>query len=622
MKQEDCINQEKYVKCTTSYQEPSSIGATKEKLNLLEHNTTKEDISCQMQNPQETKDDVSVIVESLLTDKSKTWKDNISSSELDILTTKLLKTLDQESTSKEKVLTTFWNQQKMEISKKLWLPTKTDCVVSVLNSSKKSSQNGPMGKSWFSIKKNCLQNKNCHKTLYQSSQFSLPDSTVSGVTVSNAKLKKRLNQKTVKPVMRPMKTMKFRIFPNENEKRDIDLYIEHQRWYYNAAINVLFKNKGIENFTKVLKSGKEKINLSRDKLRDFMRNYEFEEIKSENKIYKNFKYNKEAKKFPVPEWWNTKELKPKDRVIRGAFDKLSSNFNSALSNKENGHIKNFNLKFRRKDDTKEFIRFEDTQIPASIKYIKSRYWYKNRNHKRRVIKIEDIYNSSNKCSGIEYIKDNLTDCYYLHCPVDRDWFYEKDVRGDNQSKYKIDKKRVISLDPGVRKFLMGYDPEGNIISIGENDHKTLMNMLLEVDKTKIKSEMLLRWKRIKNYVSELHNKTISFLIQNYDDIIIPEFRIQDMIKSKKISKMTKRLLCMYSFHSFKEKLLYKCNTYNKRFILVTEEYTSKTCTKCGILNDVGGSEVYKCLNCDIIIDRDINGARNIFIKNVSLTLET
>jgi len=36
-------------------------------------------------------------------------------------------------------------------------------------------------------------------------------------------------------------------------------------------------------------------------------------------------------------------------------------------------------------------------------------------------------------------------------------------------------------------------------------------------------------------------------------------------------------------------------------------------------NDVEGSgEVYHCLSCALKIDRDCNGARNIFIKNISV----
>ena len=38
--------------------------------------------------------------------------------------------------------------------------------------------------------------------------------------------------------------------------------------------------------------------------------------------------------------------------------------------------------------------------------------------------------------------------------------------------------------------------------------------------------------------------------------------------------------------------------------ICTEEYTSKTCGRCGELNDVKA----------LVIDRDVNGARNIYIK--------
>jgi len=69
--------------------------------------------------------------------------------------------------------------------------------------------------------------------------------------------------------------------------------------------------------------------------------------------------------------------------------------------------------------------------------------------------------------------------------------------------------------------------------------------------------------------------------------------------------------------------LYRVNKYNHperckieketRLVVCTEEYTSKTCTRCGSVNDVG----HQCSNCDLIIDRDVNGARNIFIKCVN-----
>jgi hypothetical protein len=40
------------------------------------------------------------------------------------------------------------------------------------------------------------------------------------------------------------------------------------------------------------------------------------------------------------------------------------------------------------------------------------------------------------------------------------------------------------LDPGVRKFLVGYDPSGNITFFGESASKILTFLLKKTDKEK------------------------------------------------------------------------------------------------------------------------------------------
>ena len=68
-------------------------------------------------------------------------------------------------------------------------------------------------------------------------------------------------------------------------------------------------------------------------------------------------------------------------------------------------------------------------------------------------------------------------------------------------------------------------------------------------------------------------------------------------------------------YKFKERLRFKCSEYGSTMVDCTEEYTSKTCTRCGILNNkLGSSEVFRCPHCKLEIDRDINGSRNIFLK--------
>jgi len=70
-------------------------------------------------------------------------------------------------------------------------------------------------------------------------------------------------------------------------------------------------------------------------------------------------------------------------------------------------------------------------------------------------------------------------------------------------------------------------------------------------------------------------------------------------------------------YDFKQRLLNKAREYPwVRVKIVDEAYTSKTCGCCGVLNEtLGGSKKFHCKSCGTAVDRDVNGARNIAIKN-------
>ena len=63
------------------------------------------------------------------------------------------------------------------------------------------------------------------------------------------------------------------------------------------------------------------------------------------------------------------------------------------------------------------------------------------------------------------------------------------------------------------------------------------------------------------------------------------------------------------------RLQYKCSISNTKFKLVDEYYTSKTCSICCNYNEnLKGDKIYYCNNCNTTINRDINGCRNIYMK--------
>ena len=598
------LDQKKSQKYSKLLLDHSKIGIIKESLNALEQKETTVDISCQMSslcqlkkdNNKKTTKEISVIAESQLPLKKKIWKDKLSILDVNILTTKSLKILDQALILKEKVLTPFWTPQSKEISEKLWLPTKIDCVDSVLSLSSESLK-APMGKSWFSIKKKHPQKKNSLMTSFQSSQFSLPDSMDSEVIQSKTRYGK--------PSPPPLKTLKIRLFPNMEETKKFNLMFEQYRLYYNATLSVVYQHYGFDKIAEPLKYS----NIS---IRQLMRKYNYTEEKFEHLIFQSFDYDESRNEVPVPPWWDKKEVH--SRLPRGASDKFTSSLNSAISNFKNGNINKFNMQFMSKKKTTEYFSFEDKEFPSFIRKIKSNYWFTNSKGRRDRISFSDITTTE---KGIEIIYEKDTGRYFLHYPVDRNWFPEEDRRNESQVKFISEGDRVISLDPGVRKFLVGYDPRGESIFIGEDAHIELTKLLVEIDKTEIYKDRSILWMKAKNLVSELHWKTISFLVENYDIILLPDFRVSQMVKGKKLARITKRLMMMFSFHSFKEKLKYKCSMYNKKLIIVDESYTSCTCGRCGNIKRTN-LEVYSCDDCGLVIDRDATGSRNIFIKNSRL----
>jgi putative transposase len=61
--------------------------------------------------------------------------------------------------------------------------------------------------------------------------------------------------------------------------------------------------------------------------------------------------------------------------------------------------------------------------------------------------------------------------------------------------------------------------------------------------------------------------------------------------------------------------------YGCQLINVTEEYTSQCCGKCTKLSTTYNYREKKCIHCNYKIDRDVNGSRNILIKNINMLIK-
>jgi putative transposase len=69
-------------------------------------------------------------------------------------------------------------------------------------------------------------------------------------------------------------------------------------------------------------------------------------------------------------------------------------------------------------------------------------------------------------------------------------------------------------------------------------------------------------------------------------------------------------------YRFREFLKHKALFLGKEVIIVTEEYTTKGCSRCGLVTDIGGSKTFTCQHCGFVAPRDAKSARDIFAKHI------
>ncbi len=479
---------------------------------------------------------------------------------------------------KDKKCIPFWNDCIKNISDNIFLPLENDLIKVNDNSTFKS-------KSWFNT------------------EHYITDKNLKSIEID-------YNREFINETI--TKSRKIKLLLNRVQKKAFEKILGTYRYFYNRAISY------INNYNKETKTTFYKINFI-DENSIVHLNLENEENKfSMNCMRKLLKDNK-------PEWM---DINVPSHLIDLAFKEASKNFNTCISIYKKTH-KPFNLTIKTKKDNYQTFNIEKTMISKNRDSLFKNLKYKGEQVFRK-IKFSESLKKYDICdSSISY--NRVLKEFYLNL----NYKYNPSKDKTNKKEF-LENKKVCSIDPGLRCFLTTYS-DNKVEKIGVDISEKIKKICKEIDiitsriysKDKNNKNIFLYKKRsrrnmkkalhrkikyLKNLKEELHNKSIRHLINNYGKIIIPPFETQEM--SQKFNSKISRSLYNVSFYSFKQKLLNKCKDSDIKVIIRPEYYTSKTCTKCGCLkHDLGSSKIYECKSCKTIIDRDVNGARNIMLRN-------
>jgi IS605 OrfB family transposase len=375
----------------------------------------------------------------------------------------------------------------------------------------------------------------------------------------------------------------------------------------------------------------------------------------------------------MPDWYADKDYIP--RFITGAIHDCTKAYSSAFSLLRNSRVDKFKMNYKTKKDRYQTLYVEKTCFGESNRFLSQ--FFKttplqfgcmyHSNHKNT-----PFYKLSIDFDGRIQYDTRSNKWYYIYT-------FAKKLRNNSVENQDTliqpqdqQTKRIIALDSGSRTFQTGYSPNGHVVEFETRKNMTILlakqqkletmynthsskklkrklehirkviknndklggllygyyiaqyKLRCRIDKCKNKRKRHVYWTsfyrlslRIERMVDDFHWRIIKYLTSNYDCITLGDFKTSQILKRlPKYMKATKRNLTMFRHYTFKSRLQEKCKEMGVVLHIQNEAYTSKTCSCCGWHNaNLGCCKIFKCEQCHVIMDRDINAARNIYMRS-------
>ena len=489
------------------------------------------------------------------------------------------------STSNERGFKPFWNTSSPVWSRRLWSCIETDLrelePIYWSLSSQKLAQN-----SWFTVRMLMQRtNMTLPMTSLPSPLSSLPPITdVVLQKIVNDEKKKKVSPKRQKTTEEEilLRSRKIRIFPNEVQLSILKQWFGAVRFCYNLLV---------ANQSNVGQGGVKIASLRQI-------------VKDAHKTHPWLKN--------IPGEVKDVAVRDMDKARKAHFAKLKKRKKEDPSARLDAKFK-----FRSKKDPQESFEVRARDM------VRTEGMYPELNL-TKLVGAEPIPSEVNHT--VRFVRDRLGR-YFLIVPIDTP------KKSENQAP--LHDENIVSLDPGVRTFQTTYDASGLATEWGKGDMSAIYTLCRRADKLQgvwqakkgkkrrsPKRSWLRLLERIKNKVKEIHCKMAKWLCENYKVILIPKFETSQMVRrvKRKIHTTTARNMLTWSHYGFRERLKTKAQLYPwVKVIECDEPYTSKTCGQCGEINTkLGGAKTFKCSKCEYVANRDVNGARNILLRYLSL----
>jgi putative transposase len=214
----------------------------------------------------------------------------------------------------------------------------------------------------------------------------------------------------------------------------------------------------------------------------------------------------------------------------------------------------------------------------------------------------------------------------------------RDARGNYHACFVYEKSspkeppnpRTVAIDLGIKTLAAGVTEDGRDYSVGGFRGYRWFNR--QLDKIRSKRDKCNKGSRRYRYLSNVYKRVSEHKRNKLKDslhkassliayklaesaVVIGDLSQRQMVMKSNNQKRNRAVYADWGLYQFVEMLTYKCALSGKSLHVINERNTSKTCHRCGFVQEMPlYKRTYKCPCCGMRLDRDANSARNILLR--------
>jgi putative transposase len=179
-----------------------------------------------------------------------------------------------------------------------------------------------------------------------------------------------------------------------------------------------------------------------------------------------------------------------------------------------------------------------------------------------------------------------------------------------------DSEKVVGIDVGISNFAVLSDGtfvenQRYLASCEEKLAKAQSKKLphKSPERRKAAKKVSHIYERLGNLRDNFAHQLSHRIVNDYNIICLEDIDIKNLIEKKPY--MAKSVLDA-SWNRFRTYVTYKAESAGRKVVMVNPAYTSQMCSSCGsIVKKDLSVRVHNCLKCGLVMDRDLNAAKNI-----------